>query len=114
MVSETGAQMSETMTSAPSRASRTACARPCPRAAPVTNATRPSRVPVAPAISVLSISPRQASKLTETCSDGPALATVAHDDDPKILCGIYAAIAAIALVGTWTRMRPTWVTQPGS
>src|SRR6185312_3624428 len=34
------------MMSAPSLASRIACARPWPRAAPVMNATRPSRLPV--------------------------------------------------------------------
>src|SRR6476659_9364702 len=45
MVSEIGAQTSIAMMSAPSAASRTACARPWPRAAPVTNATRPSRGP---------------------------------------------------------------------
>src|SRR5262245_17116063 len=45
MVSETGPQMSMAMMSAPSLASRMACARPWPRAAPVMNATRPSRVP---------------------------------------------------------------------
>src|SRR4051812_30533219 len=34
------------MMSAPSAASRTACDRPCPRAAPVTNATFPSSFPI--------------------------------------------------------------------
>src|SRR4051794_5936095 len=34
--------MSTAMMSQPSRARRTACARPCPRAAPVMKATRPS------------------------------------------------------------------------
>src|SRR3954465_12633536 len=38
-------QTSTAMMSAPSCASRTACARPCPRAAPVTNATLPSTRP---------------------------------------------------------------------
>src|SRR5882757_2380388 len=45
MVSEIGPQMSIAMMSAPSLASRIACARPWPRAAPVMNATRPSRGP---------------------------------------------------------------------
>src|ERR1700759_3471268 len=45
MVSDTGAQISRAMMSAPSRASRAACARPCPRAAPVMNATRPCNDP---------------------------------------------------------------------
>src|SRR5882724_1311659 len=40
------AQMSAPMMSTPSWASRTACARPWPRATPVMNATRPSRDPV--------------------------------------------------------------------
>src|SRR3954468_17181943 len=40
------------MTSAPSSASRTACARPCPRAAHVTKATRPCRPPP-PAIATI-------------------------------------------------------------
>src|SRR5215203_6931778 len=38
--------MSTAMTSAPSDASRTASARPCPRAAPVMNATLPSRAAI--------------------------------------------------------------------
>src|SRR6476661_3914658 len=38
-------QMSTAMMSAPSDANRTACARPCPRAAPVMNATLPSTRP---------------------------------------------------------------------
>src|SRR3954453_23251992 len=38
--------MSIAMMSAPSPASRIACARPWPRAAPVMNATRPSRLPL--------------------------------------------------------------------
>src|SRR3984885_11003526 len=38
--------MSTAMTAAPSWANRTACARPCPRAAPVMNATLPSNCPV--------------------------------------------------------------------
>src|ERR1700760_963129 len=38
-------QMSSAMMSAPSAASRTACARPWPRAAPVMKATLPSRSP---------------------------------------------------------------------
>ena len=42
----TGAAMSHMTTSAPSRARVTACARPCPRAAPVTNATLPSSAPM--------------------------------------------------------------------
>src|SRR6185369_12309751 len=46
MVSEIGPQMSIAMMSAPSLASRIACARPWPRAAPVMNATRPSRLPL--------------------------------------------------------------------
>src|SRR6185369_10856559 len=46
MVSEIGAQMSIAMMSAPSDASRTACARPWPRAAPVMKATLPSTRPV--------------------------------------------------------------------
>src|ERR1700754_3332437 len=45
MGSEIGPQMSIAMMSAPSLASRMACARPWPRAAPVMNATRPSRGP---------------------------------------------------------------------
>src|SRR6478736_5075346 len=45
MVSEIGPQISIVMMSAPSLASRIACARPWPRAAPVMNATRPSRLP---------------------------------------------------------------------
>src|SRR3954451_24429505 len=45
MVSEIGPQMSIAMMSAPSSASRIACARPWPRAAPVMKATRPSRLP---------------------------------------------------------------------
>src|SRR5689334_12014047 len=45
------AQMSTAMMSAPSRARRSACARPCPRAAPVISATLPSRLPM-PAPSV--------------------------------------------------------------
>src|SRR3954452_3797026 len=42
MVYEIGPQISIAMMSAPSLASRIACARPWPRAAPVMNATRPS------------------------------------------------------------------------
>ena len=38
--------MSTAMMSAPSLASRTACARPWPRAAPVTRATLPFNVPI--------------------------------------------------------------------
>src|ERR1700721_2680089 len=38
--------MSTAMTAAPSWANRAACARPCPRAAPVMNATLPSNCPV--------------------------------------------------------------------
>src|SRR4051794_10718989 len=45
MVSEIGPQISIAMMSAPSLASRIECARPWPRAAPVMNATRPSRGP---------------------------------------------------------------------
>src|SRR6202000_2595708 len=37
--------MSTAITSAPSWANRTACARPCPRAAPVTSTTFPSTLP---------------------------------------------------------------------
>src|SRR3984893_17434969 len=40
--------MSSAMMSAPSRASRTACDRPCARAAPVTNATLPCSAPACP------------------------------------------------------------------
>src|SRR5262252_8280875 len=39
-------QMSTAMMSAPSCASLTAWLRPCPRAAPVMNATRPSSLPI--------------------------------------------------------------------
>jgi hypothetical protein len=38
--------MSTAMMSAPSSANRIACARPCPRAAPVMKATLPANVPV--------------------------------------------------------------------
>src|SRR3984885_8032120 len=47
MVSETGPHRSIAMMSAPSAASRIACAPPCPLAAPVTNATCPSKLPPA-------------------------------------------------------------------
>src|SRR6478752_3400281 len=42
----TGLHTSTAMMSAPSSARRTACDRPCPRAAPVMNATLPSTLPI--------------------------------------------------------------------
>src|SRR6185312_12037108 len=40
--------MSQNATSAPSRANRSACERPCPRAPPVISTTLPSNFPIAP------------------------------------------------------------------
>src|SRR3954464_14698242 len=52
------------MTSAPSDANLTACARPCPRAAPVMKATLPPSVPIVVSIFVSSRDRSSAAQLT--------------------------------------------------
>src|SRR5712672_3545389 len=81
MLLDTGAQISEAMMSAPSRASRTACDRPWARAAPVMNATRPCSDPACAATCV-PFAACQASSETETCSSWPNGSDFGDDSCP--------------------------------
>src|ERR1700744_4163180 len=78
--------MSTAMMSAPSRAMRTACARPWPRAAPVMNATlpfnRPSRVP-------LIVAPQLGSAAAQLVSSLSRLDEVGSDDQALNLAGAF-------------------------
>ena len=71
-------QMSTAMMSAPSCASRTACARPWPRAAPVMKATLPSTRPVIGYLNSLWV---QEFQLTKVGMDSQPRTAVVGDDD---------------------------------
>src|SRR5712675_1237243 len=92
MVSEIGPQMSIAMMSAPSLASRIACALPWPRAAPVMNATRPSRgPPFAVTAAPFREAADKANSRTGTCSSNPSVDGVA---DQRARHAVAAAAAA--------------------
>src|ERR1700750_2321243 len=77
--------MSTAMMSAPSSASRTACDRPCPRAAPVMNATLPSSLDICSPVP---------SWLTRVEVDGLGLAELADPGDAVLAADAGALVTA--------------------